>query len=90
MTSELRRFAAGVLGHRQRVPATRVGDFADYYDLFQLADAADPNLLVGGREVGGKFLPRERRLARVEKHDIVRHQGEQADKIASIDGIDPG
>jgi hypothetical protein len=44
---------------------------------------------VGGREAGGKSIPTERRLARIEKHDIVRHQAEQADKIACVDGIDP-
>src|SRR5262249_22115969 len=32
----------------------------------------------------------ERCLARIEKHDIVRYQAEQADKIACVDGIDPG
>jgi hypothetical protein len=50
----------------------------------------DPSLLVGGWEHGGKPIPAERRSARIEKHDIVRHQGEQADKIAGVDGIDPG
>src|SRR5262249_48312928 len=50
----------------------------------------DPSLLVGGREAGGKSIPAERCLARIEKHDIVRHQAEQADNIASVDGIDPG
>jgi hypothetical protein len=29
-------------------------------------------------------------LTRIEKHDIVRHQGEQAVKIAGVHGIDPG
>jgi hypothetical protein len=32
----------------------------------------------------------DRHLARIEKHDIVRHQAEQADKIACVDGTDPG
>jgi hypothetical protein len=45
---------------------------------------------VGGREAGGKSIPAERRLARIEKHDIIRHQAEQADKIACVDGVDPG
>jgi hypothetical protein len=35
-------------------------------------------------------IPAERRLARTEKYDIIRHQGEQADKIAAVDGSDPG
>ena len=52
ITGELRRFPAGARGHPQRIPAARVGDFADDHDLFQLAAAKDPNLLVGGREVG--------------------------------------
>src|SRR5438046_5514935 len=65
---ELCRFPAGARGHVQRVPTPRVGDFADDHDLFQLADATDPNLLVGGREVGGKSIPAERRLARIEKY----------------------
>src|SRR3989442_15251589 len=55
MTGELRRFTAGARGHGQRVPAPRVGDFAGDCDLFQLAAATDLNLLVGGREVVGKF-----------------------------------
>src|SRR5262249_1953764 len=50
----------------------------------------DPSLLVGGREAGGKSIPADRCLARIEKHDIVRHQAVQADKIACVDGIDPG
>lgn len=89
MTGELRRFPAGARGHRQRVPAPRVGNFADDHDLFQLAAATDPNLLVGGREVGGRPIAAERRLARIKEYDIVRHQGEQTDQIAGIDGIDP-
>jgi hypothetical protein len=46
-------------------------------------------LLVGGREAGGKSIPAERRSARIQKHDIVRHQTEQAVKIAGVDGINP-
>src|SRR5438552_659639 len=41
-------------------------------DLFQLAGATDPHLLVGGHEVGRKSLPAERRLAGREKNDILR------------------
>ena len=48
MPGELRRFPAGARRHGQRVPAPRVSDFADDHDLFQLADAMDPRLLVGG------------------------------------------
>jgi hypothetical protein len=47
MTGELRRFPAGARCHQQCVPAPRVRDFADDYDLFQLAAATDPNLLMG-------------------------------------------
>jgi hypothetical protein len=47
----------------------------------------DARLLVGGREADGESISAERRLARIQKHDIVRHQGEQADKIAAIDCI---
>ena len=79
MTGELRRFPACARGHRQCVPAPRVSDFADDDDLFQFAAATDPNLLVRGREGGGESIPAERRLARIEEHDIVRHQCEQAD-----------
>src|SRR5438105_2419453 len=32
--------------HGQRVPAPRVGDFADDHDLFQIADATDPRPFV--------------------------------------------
>src|SRR5713226_4201124 len=49
----------------------------------------DPRLLVGGREPDGESISAERRLARIQKHDIVRHQGEQADKIAGVDCINP-
>jgi hypothetical protein len=90
MPGEARRLPTGAPGHGQRVSAPRVSDFADNHDLFQLAAATDPRLLVGGRKGGGKSIPAERRLARIEKHSIVRHQGEQADKIAGVDGIDPG
>src|SRR5207248_10388912 len=71
------------------VPAQGVGDFADDHDLFQLADATDPRLLVGGREADGESISAERRLARIQKRDIVRYQGEQADKIAGVDCINP-
>src|SRR5947209_11767717 len=90
MTGELRRFTACALGHGQRVAAPRVRDLADDYDLFQLAAATNPNLLVRGREVGGESLLAKRRLAGTEEHDIVRHQREQADQIARIDGTHPG
>jgi hypothetical protein len=89
MPGEMRRIPAGLRGYGQRVPASRVSDFADNHDLFQLADAAELHLLVGGRKGGGKSISTERRLARIEKYNIFRHQGEQADKIAAVDGIDP-
>lgn len=63
MPGELRFFHAGAGGYVERVPAPRVCDFTRYYDLFQLTDATDPNLLVRGREVGGKSIPAQRRLA---------------------------
>jgi hypothetical protein len=88
MTGESHRFSAGPWDHGQRVPGSRVGDVADDHDLFQLADALDPRLLMGGREAGRKSVPAGRRSARTEKHDIVRRQREQADQIAGIDGID--
>ena len=47
-------------------------------------------MLMGGQEAGGKSLPADRRLARIEEHDIVRHQREQAGQITGIDGADPG
>jgi hypothetical protein len=48
------------------------------------SESMDPRLLVGGREADGKSISAERRLARIQKHDIVCHQGEQADKIAAM------
>jgi hypothetical protein len=44
---------------------------------------------VGGREASGESLPTEGRSARIQKNDIVRHQGEQAAKIARVDCINP-
>jgi hypothetical protein len=44
----------------------------------------------GGHEVRGEFIPAERRLARIQKHGIVRHQGKQAGEITSVNGINPG
>src|SRR5262249_32417711 len=52
MPGELCCFPACSRGHGQRVPAPRVGDLADNNNLFQLACATDPHLLVGGHEVG--------------------------------------
>src|SRR5438105_10940384 len=60
MTGELRRFPACARGYRQRVPASSVRDFADDYDLFQLAAATDPNLLVRGRKIGRESIPAKR------------------------------
>ena len=48
MTSELSRFSASEPGNRQRIPAPRIRDFADDYDLFQIAVATDLNPLVHG------------------------------------------
>ena len=90
ITGERPRFPAGARGHRQGVTASRVGDFADDHDLFQFADALDSNLLVSGQKVSIKLISPERRLARIEEHDIVSHQAKQADQIAGVDGIDPG
>ena len=47
ITSESALFPADERGHGERVPAPRVGNLADDHDLFQLADAADPNLFDG-------------------------------------------
>jgi len=49
----------------------------------------DQRFLVGSQEAGGKAIPAKRRSALIEKHNIVRHQAEQADKIAGVDGINP-
>ncbi|GAB3244680.1 hypothetical protein GCM10027296_04830 [Chitinimonas naiadis] len=43
---------------------------------------------MGRQETGGESIPAERRLARAQEHDIVRHHREQAGKIASVYGID--
>lgn len=90
MPSELGHFPADSLGHGQRVPAARVSDFADDHDLFQLATATDPSLLVCDLEDSRKSITAYGRLAWIEEYDIVRHQSEQADEIASVDGINPG
>ena len=89
MADQFRRFSAGARCHGQRVPAPCEGDVADDYYLFQLADATDPRLLVSGREAGEKSIPAEWRSAWIQKHDIVGHQAEQADKVASVDCIKP-
>src|SRR4051794_7651299 len=49
--------SVGAWGHGERVPATRVGNVADDHDLHQLADAADPILLVSGSELGREPVP---------------------------------
>jgi hypothetical protein len=49
MSGEFRRIPPGVLGDRQCIPAPRVSNFADNYDLFQLTAATYPHPLVGGR-----------------------------------------
>lgn len=90
ITGELRRFPACSRSHRQRVPVLRVRDFADDYDFLQLAAATNPSLLMHSREVDGKSIPAERRLAGTEEHNVVRHQREQVRQVAGIDGIDPG
>jgi hypothetical protein len=90
MSGELRRLPAGPRGDGQRVPASRVSDYADHHDLFQLAAAVEPHRLVGARKGGGKSIATDRHLARTEKHDVFRHQSEQTDKIAGVDRIDPG
>ena len=89
MPGELCRFPPCARGHGQRVPAPRVGDLADNNDLFQLAGATDPHLLVGGHEVGRKYLLAEWRLAGAEKNDILRDQCEQTSQVTGIDGINP-
>src|SRR6478752_4460095 len=40
------------------------------------ANAADPKLLVSGRELGGEPIATDALLARIEEHDIVRRHGE--------------
>jgi hypothetical protein len=89
MPGELRRCSSRLRGYGQRVPASRVTDFADNHDLFQLADTTELHLLMGGRKGGGKSISAKRRLAWIEKYNVFRHQGEQADKIATVDGINP-
>jgi hypothetical protein len=44
---------------------------------------------MSGRELGGEPIRAEALLARIEEHDIVRHQREQAGQIAGVDCIDP-
>ena len=90
MTRELLRLPACAPGNRQRVAAPRIRNFADNYNLLQLAVAMDLNLSGRGWEVGGESIATEWRFARIEEHDIVRHQCKQAGQIAGIDGTDPG
>jgi hypothetical protein len=90
MTCEPSCLPACAPGNGQRVPAPRVRDVADNDDFFQLAVATDLNLSGRGWEVGGEPIPTEWRFTRIEEHDIVRHQTEQAGQIAGIDGTDPG
>lgn len=90
MSSELRRFPDSAPGHGQVVPASRVSDMADNHGFFQLADATDPHPVVGVLKGDGEFIPTKRLLPRTHKHDIIRHECEQASKIAGVDGIDPG
>jgi proteic killer suppression protein len=85
----LRCFPTKTRGHRQCVPASRVCDFAADNGLLQLARTTDPNPLVRVREVGGEAISPDRRLAWIQEHHIVRHQREQPDQIACIDGTDP-
>jgi hypothetical protein len=47
-------------------------------------------VLVRGQETVGKFPLTKRLPAWTQKHDIVRHHGEQSRKIARIDRINPG
>src|SRR3569623_3129944 len=90
ITGELRRFTACMRDHQQCVPAPRVSDFADDDDFFQIAAATNPKLLMRGREVGGKSIAAERRLAGAEYLNVVRHPREQADQVTGMDGLDPG
>jgi hypothetical protein len=46
--------------------------------------------LEGAREDGGKPTFADRRSAWIQKHDIVRHQAEQAGEIACVHRINPG
>jgi hypothetical protein len=50
----------------------------------------NPRALVTGQEAVGKFTPTNRLSAWIQKHDIVRHQGEQPFNIACVDRINPG
>src|SRR5215468_12426174 len=72
MPGELCRLPTCARGHGQCVPTPRIGDLADNNDLFQLAGATNPHLLVSGHDVGRKSLPTERRLAGGDKNDILR------------------
>jgi len=89
ITGQLCGFTASARYHRQRVPAAGVSDFADDYHLFQLAHATDSGVLVSSREADRECIPADWRAARIQKHDIIRHQFEQSGKIASVDGVYP-
>jgi hypothetical protein len=90
MACQLRCFSVGSRFHGQRVPAPCVGDLTEDGDLLNLAHALNPGALVTDHETVGEFTPANRLFAWIQKHDIVRHQGEQPRKIARIDRINPG
>jgi hypothetical protein len=50
----------------------------------------NPRALVTEQEAVGELSPANRLFAWIEKHDIVRHQGEQPRNIARVYRIDPG
>ena len=90
IAGQLRCISAGARCNGQRVPTKRVGDFANDHDIVQFTYAMDPRSLVGGREIGRKSIPANRCSAWDQKHDLVRHQSEQASRIAGVDSINPG
>jgi hypothetical protein len=90
MAGQLCCFSAGSRFHVQRIAAPCVGDLTEDGDLLNLAHAVNPRALVTNQEAVGEFTLTNRLSAWIQKHHIVRHQGEQPRKIARIDRINPG
>src|SRR3982750_3576961 len=90
MAGQLCCFSTGSRIHGQRIPAPCVRDLTEDGDLLNLAHAMNPRALVTDQEAVGEFKLTKRLSAWIQKHDIVRHQGEQPLKIARIDRINPG
>lgn len=78
MPGQLHRVSAGSRLHGQRIPAPCVGDFTVHGDLLNFAHTMNPRALMTFQEAIGEFMPAKRLCAWIQKHHIIRHQGEQS------------